>query len=305
MSFSYRNPILGDTQTSPKTPTSDDRTYGLNFSVYNIGGYMEVDTLSDLGYTTNSATGNINYSGNTIPVNFYVSSTPLASKVFLWPDKISSGRRRLGMLVYVRDNDTTYQYRIPNYNTLYNNADSGGVVVYDGQTYYEVRNKIGLTSNSAGQALLDAWTGSTIEGQSGVTRENANWIKYHASAPEYIAINSVPYNTTLDSWVANNSFNDAFIAVPYSLMGRYITRVTASYGAANSLSGMTYTMNIKDDTGTTESSRQWTHPSGQNSYTLTFTTPVQLPSGGLIEIINNTTPDTQSKGYTVILEVTG
>ena len=305
MSFSYRNPILGDTQTSPKTPTSDDRTYGLNFSVYNIGGYMEVDTLSDLGYTTNSATGNINYSGNTIPVNFYVSSTPLASKVFLWPDKISSGRRRLGMLVYVRDNDTTYQYRIPNYNTLYDNADSEGVVVYDGQTYYEVRNKSGLTSNSAGQALLDAWTGSTIEGQNGVTRENANWIKYHASAPEYIAINAVPQSELNSEWSSSNSLSDAFVVIPTNLSGRFIHNITASYGSVTSTSNNTFTLSVKNTTGGTESSFEFTHTANQRTYSTSLSTPIELISGGTIDIINTSSLDNNSKGYTVTLEVGG
>jgi hypothetical protein len=305
MSFSYRNPILGDTQTSPKTPTSDDRTYGLNFSVYNIGGYMEVDTLSDLGYTTNSATGNINYSGNTIPVNFYVSSTPLASKVFLWPDKISSGRRRLGMLVYVRDNDTTYQYRIPNYNTLYNNADSEGVVVYDGQTYYEVRNKSGLTSNSAGQALLDAWTGSTIEGQSGVTRENANWIKYHASAPEYISINAVPAGSNILTWLSGNSINDAFITIPSKWEGRQLISVNATYGNSNSQTNATFKLEMRDSTNSVDSSVSWTHTANNRLKSETFGSPLTLKSGHTLNIGITSNPDTNAEGYSASFEIDG
>jgi hypothetical protein len=39
-------------------------------------------------------------------------------------DGISSGRRRLGMLVFVQENLTTYQYTIPNYNSLWNIAES-------------------------------------------------------------------------------------------------------------------------------------------------------------------------------------
>lgn len=300
MAFNFRSP-LSSVQLTDTQSVSREKTFGTSFGSSMIGGYHEVYSLSDLDYVIpTGVTGSIEYTGNTIPVKYSVKTLPfLPNTLTVNSDGISSGRRRLGMLVYVVSEATTFQYQIPNYSTLWDNADDGSTIVSD--TYgYTVKD-----NTSAGQALIGAWTGSTIEGVSGATRTNANWVKYHANAPEFIAINSVPYNTTLDSWVTNNSFNDAFIAVPYSLMGRYITRITASYGAANSLSGMTYTMNIKDATGTTESSRQWTHPSGQNSYTLTFTTPVQLPSGGLIEIINNTTPDTQSKGYTVILEVTG
>ena len=174
MSFNYQNPLVGSTTTGPNSPTSLDRDYGTNFSVYNIGGYMEVQSLSDLEYTY-EGTGNIYNSGNTIPIKFNKSPNVLTDKVFLWNDGISSGRRRLGMLVFVQENQTTYQFTIDNYETLYNNADSAGCVVYDGSTYYEVRNKVGITANAAGQALMDAWTGSTIEGVSGVTRENATW----------------------------------------------------------------------------------------------------------------------------------
>ena len=176
MSFNYQNPTAGNTTTGPWSVTSLDRDYGTNFSVYNIGGYMEVQNLSDLEYTY-SGSGQIFSSGNTIPIRFYKSPNVLPDKVFLWNDGISSGRRRLGMLVYVQENQTTYQYTIDNYETLYNNADSAGCIIGDPSTdtYLEVRNKVGITPNAAGQALMDVWTGSTIEGQNGVTRENATW----------------------------------------------------------------------------------------------------------------------------------
>jgi len=176
MSFNYQNPTAGNTTTGPWSVTSLDRDYGTNFSVYNIGGYMEVQNLSDLEYVY-SGTGQIFSSGNTIPIRFYKSPNVLPDKVFLWNDGISSGRRRLGMLVYVQENQTTYQYTIDNYETLYNNADSAGCIIGDPSTdtYLEVRNKVGITPNAAGQALMDVWTGSTIEGQNGVTRNNARW----------------------------------------------------------------------------------------------------------------------------------
>jgi hypothetical protein len=70
MSFPYKNPIssiqLNGTQSVPR-----NNTYGTTFSVNNTGGYMEVFSLSDLYYTIpTGTTGSIEYSGNTIPIEF-------------------------------------------------------------------------------------------------------------------------------------------------------------------------------------------------------------------------------------------
>ena len=73
------------------------------------------------------------------------------------------------MLVFVQEAQTTYQYTIPNYSSLWTIAASDGDIT-DLGTGYQV-----LNLNAGGQALMDAWTGSTIEGVSGVTRENARW----------------------------------------------------------------------------------------------------------------------------------
>jgi hypothetical protein len=43
-------------------------------------------------------------------------------------DEISSGRRRLGMMVYVISADTTYQYVIDDYATLWNAAQTSGAL---------------------------------------------------------------------------------------------------------------------------------------------------------------------------------
>ena len=182
MAFNYKNPTAGNTVTGPSSVTSLDRTYGTNFSVYNIGGYMEVENISDLNYTV-VGTNVIRFSGNTIPVEFSLSSTPFADKIFLWNDSISSGRRRLGMLVYVQETQLTYQYTIDNYQSLYSAAQTAGVILGDPfvDTQLEVRNKIGVTPNAAGQALVDVWTGSTVEGISGVTRANARWRIFYGS----------------------------------------------------------------------------------------------------------------------------
>lgn len=212
MSNHYRNPLAGNTTTGPWSPTSLDRDYGTNFSVYNIGGYMEVDTIDDLNYVVNG-TGNIFDSGNTIPLKYYKSPNILTDKLYLWNDGISSGRRRLGMLVYVLQTDQVYQYVIPNYESLYTAATSAGVVIGnpDTDTYLEVRNKIGTTPNSAGQALMDAWLDSSIEGVSGVTRNNARWRIFWGTDWQ-VTGGTVDYNSTGDLNLNSNSGNTVTIS---------------------------------------------------------------------------------------------
>ena len=43
--FIYKNPLGGIQVETPWTVTSLESTYGVNYSVYNIGGYMEVSPL--------------------------------------------------------------------------------------------------------------------------------------------------------------------------------------------------------------------------------------------------------------------
>jgi hypothetical protein len=69
--LNYKNPLsplisLGS-QTSQSTST-----FGTTFSVLNTGGFMEVYTLNDLIYTIPSGSlGDIEFSGNTIPIQFW------------------------------------------------------------------------------------------------------------------------------------------------------------------------------------------------------------------------------------------
>jgi len=70
MSGLYRNPI-SPLVSLGTTSVPIGSTYGSNFSVYGVGGFMEVYNLSDLVYTIPSGqTGTIEYSGNTIPIRF-------------------------------------------------------------------------------------------------------------------------------------------------------------------------------------------------------------------------------------------
>ena len=170
MSFNYQNPLAGTIYEAPVGVALDNST-GTNFSVYNIGGYMEVYSYADLNYVIPPGTeGTLLYSRNTLPISFaYNAPFSIPNVVTLYSDEISSGRRRLGMMVYVISADTTYQYVIDNYVTLWDNAQTSGALGFDGT------NWTCEDSTEAGALFLGAWTGSTIEGVSGTTREDARW----------------------------------------------------------------------------------------------------------------------------------
>lgn len=184
MSYIYRNPI--STQIVPDTWSVTNTTVkGTNFSVFNIGGYMEVWGLDDLNFTDGgAASGPITFSGNVIPVEYTKSpnSNFIANSLTLEGDGISSGRRRLGMLVYVHETKLTYQYVIDDYQTLFDNAETEGSVnsTVDGNSgqiiSWTVKDRLNAaTPYPNGGALIDAWLDSSIEGVSGVTRANARW----------------------------------------------------------------------------------------------------------------------------------
>ena len=149
-------------------------TYGTNFSNYEIGGFMQVYTLQDLIYVIPSGqTGLIEYTGNTIPIRFIkgTNNTFNPDVLVLNSDNISSGRRKLGMLAFVQENQTIYQYSIDDYDTLWDQllTLSGASAIT--QTDYTTTVN-GLSQ--IGQDFITLWTGSTIEGVSGVTRQDAD-----------------------------------------------------------------------------------------------------------------------------------
>lgn len=168
MSFVYKNPISATLLTGTNS-VGREKVFGTNFSVLQTGGYMEVYTLDDLAFVVPSGdTGLIEFTGNTIPVNYSKRTLPfLPDTLTLNSDNISSGRRRLGMLVYVHETERTYQYTIPNYETLWN-AASGSTT----ETTYGTNV---TTSTPGGVDFINAWLDDSVEGVSGVTRNNARW----------------------------------------------------------------------------------------------------------------------------------
>ena len=150
MSFQYRNPTSAVILQGADTVTLDNNT-GTNFSVYSIGGYMEVYSHEDLNFIIPSgSSGTILYSGNTIPINF-VYGAPLSSPdaVNIETDEISCGRRRLGMMVYVISAATTYQFEIDNYAALWDAAEIAVSLIGDSVTGYQC-----YTNTVAGQKFV-------------------------------------------------------------------------------------------------------------------------------------------------------
>ena len=148
---------------------------GTHYSTLGVGGYMEVYNISDLYYTVPGGQyGTIQYSGNTIPINFYRGSGTSFSynTLTLNSDNISSGRKKLGMLAYVYETDEIYQFVIDNYDNLWSaaTASTGTVVITDFGT--TVRG-----STPEGIAFIAGWTGNTVEGISGATSSTAVWKK--------------------------------------------------------------------------------------------------------------------------------
>ena len=175
MAVPYKNPI-SSVQVSTTQSVSRTSVFGTNFSNLNVGGYMEVYNLSDLSLTLTASSypSLIQLSANTIPIRYTKGNGTFLSPDYLTlnSDNISSGRRRLGMLVYVLETDKVYQYVIPNYNTLWNNMS--GLTGFSSVTYSDYTTVINSRS-SAGQSFISGWTSSTIEGVSGYTSANANW----------------------------------------------------------------------------------------------------------------------------------
>ena len=160
---------------SPSIP--NDSTIGTNFSILQTGGYMEIYLLSGLTYTIPpSTTGVIEFSGNSIPIQFIKGTGAVFSPdvLILNSDNISSGRRKLGMLSYVYETNKIYQFNIDNYDTLWNNVTGatgpGGATVVISDYGTTVKN-----NSAAGIAFINAWTASTISGVGGYNDTNASW----------------------------------------------------------------------------------------------------------------------------------
>ena len=287
MAFPYKNPI-SSIQNSASESVTRTVTFGTNFSVLSTGGYMEVYSLSDLNWSTYGITsGAVNNSGNTIPITFTKGTGSAFSRdvLTLNSDNISSGRRRLGMLVYVYENNTTYQYIIPNYDTLWGNIT--GLTGNSGITQTDYTTTVNDRS-AAGVAFINAWTGSTIEGISGVTRDNARWRIYYGSDVQITGGTYDSGTTTLDLY---NSTGGTISITGFTSGGGGGTTVTG--GTFNHETGV-LTISSSDDSSVNISGFTDVYTSGG---TLSGGTLVLYDStGGTVNITGFTTLDHISYG---------
>jgi len=212
MAIPYKNPTT-PLQFQGSLSIDPTQTFGNTFSVYNIGGYMEVGSLSDLSYTIpTGTTGTIEYSGNTIPIEFLKGGgQPYSPDVLtLYSDNISSGRRRLGMLVYVHEEDQVYQFHISGYTSLFTAATASTNCVSISEFGTLVRN-----NTPQGQSFINAWTASTIEDVNGYTSETATWRKFNSgSSGSTVSGNYLPLSggTLTGGLVANNGLTASTIS---------------------------------------------------------------------------------------------
>jgi hypothetical protein len=198
MSFPYKNPISPN-QLNGQQSLERTKTYGTSYSTLSTGGFMEVYSLDQLYYTIPPSTfGPIEFSGNAIPITFSKGSGTTFSfdTLTLQPDNISSGRRKIGMLVYVKEVNQIYQYNIDNYFNLFTaaTASTGTVVFSDFGTTIK-------SNSAAGIAFINAWTANTIDGVSGITNTTAVWKKYYGNN---LSVTGGSFNTTTRTLTLTN-----------------------------------------------------------------------------------------------------
>ena len=271
ITYSTVNGVIG-------TPLDDP----LNFIplIYTPGGTQEVEVTCDRGVTGPC---------------FETITTPALLE--LNRDLMSSGRLKLGMVVYVIEKNQSYQFMIDDYETLYNAAVGDiSVTQYNAQVSGD---------NAPSQALINAWINHKVEGESngngGVwTRDEANWKKY-PNEEEYFAINNVPASELID----NFNFQDAIIVVPPSWHNKKVLSVTASIfttGGSNTESTITLNQSAADGT---KSEISWTHPSNSKNSKSDFTPSLTLIEGATLHLSQIPKFGAGNSGYTATFKVKG
>jgi len=278
MAFPYKNPLSSSQLSGPQSVVRTS-TQGTNFSVLNIGGYMEVFSLNDLNFVY-SGTGLQQLSANTIPIQLTLRVIPSAPDTLtLNSDNISSGRRKLGMQVYVQETDTVYQYVINNYETLWNalTAQTGSSAATIGDYTTTVN-----TRSQAGRDFINAWTGSTIEGISGVTRNDARWRIFYGTDVQITGGTYYSATTTLDLY---NSTGGTVS----------ITGFTSGGGSGTSVTGGTFNHN----TGVLTINNSNNTSVNISGFTDVYTSGGTL-SGGTLTLYDSTGGTVTISGFTIL-----
>jgi len=296
MSFQYKNPISPN-QLSGQQSVDRSKTYGTNFSTLSTGGYMEVFSLNELYYTVPPLTyGPIEYTGNTIPITYSKGSGTTFSydTLILHSDNISSGRRKLGMLVYVYEQNQIYQFLIDNYETLWNSAT--------GSTGTTIISEFGTTMRAdsiENISFMSGWTANTISGVSGETNTTAVW-KIYSSPVSFTGNTSA---TCINDLYVENLYGCSPINVNDLLIGN--SGVTTTSLTAITISATTY-LNLPSSPsgsftgGTVSGATNFTN--GLTATTISATTYQNLPQGSFGLTIDGGGSDIilGNKGYAVI-----
>ena len=231
-SLNYKNP-LSPLRVLGTQSVNSGQFIGTHYSTLGVGGYMEVYNISDLYYTVPGGQyGTIQYSGNTIPINFYRGSGTSFSynTLTLNSDNISSGRKKLGMLAYVYETDQIYQFVIDNYDNLWSaaTASTGTVVITDFGT--TVRG-----STPEGIAFISGWTGNTVEGVSGETSSTAVWKKLATGGGGGSGITGGTFDINTGDLDLNSS--GGTITIPGFLYGSGTTNTIPKYQTSDGFTG--------------------------------------------------------------------
>jgi hypothetical protein len=183
------------------------------------------------------------------------------------------------MLVYVIDNQQTYQYNIPNYDSLWTSITGLTGTSAITQTAYATTVN---TRSAAGTAFINSWTGSTVEGVSGVTASNANWRIYRGGG---VSITGGTYNsgtTTLDLY--NNTGGTISI-----------TGFTSGGGGGTTVTGGTFNKN----TGTLTINSSDASSVNISGFTDVYTTGGTL-SGATLVLYDSTGGTVNISGFTIL-----
>ena len=212
-------------------------------------------------------------------------------------DLMSSGRLKLGMVVYVIEKNQSYQFMIDDYETLYN-AAAGDISVsqYNAQVSGD---------NPPSQALINAWVNHKVEGEpngnGGVwTRDEANWKKY-PNEEEYFSINNVPASEQID----NFNFGDAIIVVPPSWDSKKILSVNATIFDSSSPNNSVNVSIVQTETDGTKTTQSWNHGANTKAVSSDLTQPIVLKKNSTLHLEKSSAFGNNNNGYTATFKVKG
>lgn len=224
------------------------------------------------------------------------------SSLELNSDLVSSGRLQIGMVVYITEKFQSYQFIIDDYETLYNAAENSGDI-----TTTTFTTGVG-DGNAGGAALIEAWTVHKVEGElkdpanedlGRWSRDEANWKKY-PNQEEYFSINNVPASESIDDF----NFEDAIIVVPDSWNNKKVTSVVTSISTHTTNIASTISLNHTPPTGPA-SKLDWTHATDSKTSSSTFSEPLLLQSGAILNLSQTPKFGSVNLGYSATFKVEG